>query len=531
MFTGCELLGGFYPVERDAIGSFAWTGPSFRIRLRRSAHFAHLKLCYYGAWGTLAIRSSHGSDQQVPIHRGWHDCVLPLYAAQAGVELELYVAPLVPVAGDTRHLGVMIREIELFDDPSRYERFVCTGANLRQNHWELHTGQTVLASSPPQLRISMDVRCNIPETSQACVYCPWDWAKLAERGSPPFTLDMLDQLGTLYRSSLEIVDCSIGEPTMHREFGAIIARIDGDGKQLSLTTNGQLLTPHRRRELWGRNVLLYPSLDAATAEGYARYRNDRFDDLVSNLTALCREKKAHRNLPRVHLAFLVMHSNVVELRQFFDLACRIGVDEVKLRTLNLDEDLAPVQLNNGYRFDYAQELLTVRELDALAPLARTWARERGLPLYIDWEQFPRNVQSPGGPLCSEPWKTLYVLRRGIMPCCYATRPLATWDQQRGRSLDQFLRDVLNSAAFQDIRMHLAAGELSEYCRSTPSCPILKNMQQQGHIATSGHNLFQLRALDGRVLTSPSVDCSPPKEGFLRDTCHGVQQEGNGDQTA
>jgi hypothetical protein len=152
-------------------------------------------------------------------------------------------------------------------------------------------------------------------------------------------------------------------------------------------------------------------------------------------------------------------------------------------------------------------------------------------LHIDWEQFPRNVQSPGGPLCSEPWKTLYVLRRGIMPCCYATRPLATWDQQQGRPLDQFLRDVLNSAAFQDIRMHLAAGELSEYCRSTPSCPILKNMQQQGRIATSGHNLLQLRALDGRVLTPLSVDCPPPQEGYLRDMCHGVQQEGNGDQTA
>src|SRR5262249_23253834 len=146
MFNGCELLGGFYPVERDEIGSFAWTGPSFRIRLQRSAHFAHLKICYYGAWGTLAIRSSHRPDQQVPIQGGWQGWVLALHAAQAGVELEFGVTPLVPVTGDTRQLGVMIREIEVFDDPSRYERFVRTGANLRHNHWELHTGQTVLAS-------------------------------------------------------------------------------------------------------------------------------------------------------------------------------------------------------------------------------------------------------------------------------------------------------------------------------------------------------------------------------------------------
>ena len=134
-------------MERDAMGSFAWTGPSFRIRLRRNAQFAHLKLCYYGAWGTLAIQSSHGPDQQVPIHRGWHDCVLPLHAAQAGDELEWRVAPLMPVAGDTRNLGVMIREVELFDDPAFWSTISTT-----------FTGKPVGSGSEVQTRPAMEMR-------------------------------------------------------------------------------------------------------------------------------------------------------------------------------------------------------------------------------------------------------------------------------------------------------------------------------------------------------------------------------------
>jgi molybdenum cofactor biosynthesis enzyme MoaA len=503
MFHGCELVDGFHPPERDAEGAFAWTRPSFRLRLHHAARFVRLQLCYYGERGTLSVRSLLDEGEVALLYSGWQSCVMKLPLVQVDDELHWTVEPVLPIAGDSRQLGVMVREMEWFDDAARYERLVQTNDNRRLNHHEFQTGQAVLASNPPQLRVTMAVRCNIPETSQACVYCAWDWAKLSERGSPPFTLGTLDAMGSLYHTSVEVVDCSIGEPTMNREFGAILAQIDGDGKQMSLTTNGQLLTLQRRRELWGKNILLYTSLDAATAEGYARYRNDRFDDLVANLKALCHEKKEFADLPRVHVSFLVMHSNLAELPHFFDLAREIGVDEIKLRTLALDEDLEPVQNNNGYRFDYARELLSVSELDELTPQARALARERSIPLHIDWEQFPANVKAAEGPLCSEPWKTLYVLRRGIMPCCYATRPLATWDQQQGRPMDQFLREVFNGPAYQEIRSGLAAGDMPEYCRNTPSCPILKNLQQQGLLELSGENLFQLRAIDGSEI--PALD--------------------------
>jgi molybdenum cofactor biosynthesis enzyme MoaA len=403
------------------------------------------------------------------------------------------VAPLVPVAGETRELGVMLRDARLFDDAEPFELERAAHRNLALNQAEFRIGQTVLESVPPAIRVNLQTRCNIPETSQACAYCAWDWAKESERGAPAFTPHAVDALGDFYRSAAEVNDCSIGEPTMARDFDAIVSRFDRDGKRFSLTTNGQLLTPARRSAVVGKNVSLYVSLDSATAAGYARYRNNRFDEVVANVAALCREKKAHGGLPRVYLSFIAMRSNVDELPEFFALASAIGVDEVKLRLLYLDDNLPAVTINNGYRFDYAAEVLTMAESASVADSARRLACERGVALYVESDQFASGMQAPAAPLCSEPWQTVYVLARGVMPCCYATEPIARWSEQQDRPLETFLRDVFNGPAYQEIRRELAAGRLADYCRNTPSCPFLKDMLARGEIATD-QNEYQRRAL-------------------------------------
>jgi hypothetical protein len=493
MFAECEVVSGFHAVERDALGAFVWSQGRFSLRVHRPARFAQLQLCYYGDAGTLAARSPDGHVDRVKLCDGWHTCVVKLGEIQQGDTIELHVDPALRVEGDSRELGVMIRDIELFDDPRRYETTAVSGGNARLNHQEYMQGRTVLESLPPQLRITMEVRCNIPETSQACVYCAWDWAKGAERGSPAFTFDTLEQLGEIYHCANEVVDCSYGEPAMHRDFGRIVAQFDSDGKQFSFTSNGQLLGAKRRREVLGKNAFLYVSLDSATAEGYARYRNDRFDDIIVNLRALCREKKSADNLPRVIVSFIVMRSNVDEIASFLALMRDIGVDEVKFRALYLDNNIQPVTLNNGSRFDYAEEVVPIETLTSLSPRIRQWAAEYELPTYVEWEQLPESVHVAGGPLCSEPWKTLYLLNRGVMPCCYATEPLATWDQQGGRSLETFLKDVFNSPEYQEIRAALAAGRLADFCLRTPSCPILKQMQQKG-LVSGPLNPYQRRSL-------------------------------------
>lgn len=67
-------------------------------------------------------------------------------------------------------------------------------------------------------------------------------------------------------------------------------------------------------------------------------------------------------------------------------------------------------------------------------------------------------------LCREPWESYYILRRGILPCCHGSKPIApTEDAAR----------AWNSPELQEIRRHLAAGRLSPYCLESTGCPIVQ----------------------------------------------------------
>ena len=71
-----------------------------------------------------------------------------------------------------------------------------------------------------------------------------------------------------------------------------------------------------------------------------------------------------------------------------------------------------------------------------------------------------------GPLCREPWESYYILRRGIMPCCYGNpiiAPISDWAA------------AWNSPQVQEIRRHLSQGRLSPYCLESRGCPIVQRI--------------------------------------------------------
>ena len=68
------------------------------------------------------------------------------------------------------------------------------------------------------------------------------------------------------------------------------------------------------------------------------------------------------------------------------------------------------------------------------------------------------------PICREPWESYYILRRGILPCCYGNpilAPMAEWGK------------TWNSIQLQKIRRYLSRGKLSPYCLESLGCPIVQ----------------------------------------------------------
>lgn len=68
------------------------------------------------------------------------------------------------------------------------------------------------------------------------------------------------------------------------------------------------------------------------------------------------------------------------------------------------------------------------------------------------------------PLCREPWESFYILRRGILPCCHGSQPIAPMSEWAA---------AWNSPQLQEIRSYLSHGKLSPYCLDSLSCPIVQ----------------------------------------------------------
>ncbi len=76
--------------------------------------------------------------------------------------------------------------------------------------------------------------------------------------------------------------------------------------------------------------------------------------------------------PHVTVSFIVMNSNKHEVRDFIALMHSIGVDRVKLMSLD-----GRVQQRGAFVFNYDQEIVSLAELDALGQEAQGAADENG----------------------------------------------------------------------------------------------------------------------------------------------------------
>lgn len=86
---------------------------------------------------------------------------------------------------------------------------------------------------------------------------------------------------------------------------------------------------------------------------------------------------------------------------------------------------------------------------------------------------PDDLGYSGLPLCREPWESYYILRRGILPCCY------------GNPIDRDMEDwkaAWNSETMRKIRSCLGQGKLSPYCLESPGCPIVHRILTQKELA-------------------------------------------------
>ena len=83
------------------------------------------------------------------------------------------------------------------------------------------------------------------------------------------------------------------------------------------------------------------SLDGASQETFSKYRREgNFDTVIKNLRQLVHEKKAAgKDKPYIELQFITMSHNEHEIPKMKALAKEIGVDKLKIKTVNLEMEV------------------------------------------------------------------------------------------------------------------------------------------------------------------------------------------------
>ncbi|MGO9121169.1 MAG: hypothetical protein ACLQPD_26600 [Desulfomonilaceae bacterium] len=469
IFGTIESGNGFHKIERDIWGPFVWTQKRFTFRRPQSSEFFVFQACYHGDQGRLSL-AGQGRKLQIELHKGWNR--YPLVLSSLGSDITGEIDPLVRVEGESRELGIMIRRFDVLPDRSSINSLRQRLANKCRNEKEYVEGHTTLASYPTKLRINTATQCTM---APPCVYCDWSRTKREERKSGFATdLNALFEMGGFYGLADEVVDNSYGEPLLKESFWDYVHEFERSLKYFEFGTNGALLDSENRKRLLGKNAVLYISADAADPERFSRYRNSDFSQLLEYLKLLCEERATHRFLPKVLMSYVAMRSNQDQVEPFLDLMKETGVDGVKLIYLDPDAELEHrVSVRRGFRFHYGAEVLGLAELQGMFSEAKSLGRSKGVPVIARLD-FDVEEEAGEGPICSEPWRNIHVLDRGIVVCLFSrTIPIARWSERRGKPLEEFLWDVWNGERYQAIRSSLARGQLPELCRMARSCPIVR----------------------------------------------------------
>jgi MoaA/NifB/PqqE/SkfB family radical SAM enzyme len=318
----------------------------------------------------VATISTGGLTRELPLVHKW-----AYYSFAFGqqptedLEIAFRVNKLMPAINrhqtEVRELTVRIGPMMFHDDEARHERARFSYENAVLNLREFLAGATTLTSFPLDLGIDLFSKCNI---KPPCVYCPWDSTKKSEGENTAVVVDdgTLEEYGPFFQAARALVNCSFGEPLLHPRLQQILDFTARHEKVVELSTNGQAFTPATVAALAGKPVVLYVSLDAASAEVYGRLRNDRWHEVITGLTFLREARRRFNGLPKLNMVFMPMRANLRDLEAYFRLCRMVDADLLVLRPLNYGETATSTVDRGGYRFEYARELLTLDELQAVA---------------------------------------------------------------------------------------------------------------------------------------------------------------------
>lgn len=254
---------------------------------------------------------------------------------------------------------------------------------------------------PPLLMVEPVSRCTC-----RCRLCPVALKRLRRDEH----VMCFDRYRSLLESAYPYV-CSLdlwnyGEPFLHDQIVDMFRLADEMAIESVCSTNGSWLkssSPSEKEAVLASGLkALIVALDGATAETHSSYRvGSDFQDIVDGVAELVRIRNATGSCtPVLELQCIVMRHNAHEIPAVVELAKRLGVDRLTLKSVNLTIGRDPSQPGSG-GVEYA------RNAEAYLP---------------DAPELGRYTEVPSRPIdmhdCSRLWKMMIVNSDGkVAVCC------------------------------------------------------------------------------------------------------------------
>jgi len=206
-----------------------------------------------------------------------------------------------------------------------------------------------------------------------------------------------------------------GEPFLHPELLTMIRIAKAKGCQVSLTTNGGLLSPDRSETLIKEDLDIIAVSLAGASKGTheAIRRGSHFDTLLANLKTLSGLKaKLRSKTPKLVFSFLMTKTNIEELADAVSLARELGVNELVANNL----DYSPTEVQDDLKVFSCHS--TDSRLKRVVERAERKAREIKLP----FRRYP--LEGEEVIMCElNPLQIVFFSHDGcVSPCVYLNLP-------------------------------------------------------------------------------------------------------------
>ena len=218
-----------------------------------------------------------------------------------------------------------------------------------------------------------------------------------------------------------------GEPLLHPKLDVLISKCTENGIYSSTSTNAHYLTKSRCDSLIESGLSrLIVSIDGLTQETYASYRiGGKLSKVMEGTKTMLETKRQNGSGPHIVWQFLVVGPNEHELPDLLREAKECGVDEVEIKTAQLDnpEDGHPLLTKSARHRRYDRD-----------PISGQWT------LRNDLED-----------ACWRMWQGAVITWDGrVVPCCFDKDA----HNVMGKLGQQNMADIWQSTEYEQFRRNL-----------------------------------------------------------------------------